>query len=55
MLVSDMSLLLHENYADCEKKRYYPIPKRSIPDDIRRKIDRVKEKSRVKQTEKIEN
>ena len=41
MLVSGVvgSLFLHERYTDCEKENYYPIPKRSTPDDIRRKIE----------------
>jgi hypothetical protein len=44
-----------KKYTDSTKERYYPIPERNTPDDIRRRINRAKERSRVKQIEKAED
>src|SRR5450755_3438812 len=48
MLVSSVagSLFLHEQDIDSGKENYYPIPERSTPDDIRRRIDRIRERSK---------
>jgi hypothetical protein len=56
ILVSD--ILLSEKYTDHAKEKYYPIPERNTPDDIRRRINRIKERPKAKQKErkkKVEN
>jgi hypothetical protein len=41
-------LIFSEKYIDRVKKRYYSISQRNILNDIRRKIDRIKNKFRIK-------
>jgi hypothetical protein len=51
ILVSDIIFALFVVKGHCRiKERYYPIPERSTPNDICRRIDRIKERSRAKQT-----
>jgi hypothetical protein len=44
--------IFSKKFTDRTKERYYSIPKRNILDDIRRKIDRIKERFRTKQKRK---
>jgi hypothetical protein len=40
--------IFNKKFTDRIKERYYPISERNIFDDIRRKINRIKEKFRTK-------
>jgi hypothetical protein len=45
MLVSTV-VRIHpnESHTDCGKEKYYPLPERLSPDDIRRRADQVKQR-----------
>jgi hypothetical protein len=40
--------IFSEKFTNRTKKRYYSIPERNIFNDIRRKIDQIKERFRTK-------